>query len=140
MATADAINCGAVAVPSGSGAGAASAQVLAFARRALEIGDQEIQISLSTLQDIVRHIATMPGQRVIILVSPGFMNINALPMQSEIADRALHSGVVINSLDPAGLYTNMPDASEQRSPSPYIAAPDAAVPHHGTAIQSRYPG
>ena len=123
VATADAINCGAVAVPSGSGAGAASAQVLAFARRALEIGDQEIQISLSTLQDIVRHIATMPGQRVIILVSPGFMNINALPMQSEIADRALHSGVVINSLDPAGLYTNMPDASEQRAPSPYIAAP-----------------
>lgn len=132
VATTDAINCGAVSVPTASGiAGKAmpapgstvGAQVQALARRELEVGDQEIKTSLNTLQDVVRHIATMPGQRIIILVSPGFMNINALPTQSEIAERALHSGVIINSLDPAGLYTNTPDASEQRPPSPYIAAP-----------------
>jgi VWFA-related protein len=123
VATADAISCGAVIVSSVGGTNNASAQVRAFARRALEIGDQEIQVSLATLQDVVRHIAAMPGQRIIILVSPGFVNLNALPMQSEIADRALHSGVVINALDPAGLYTNMTDASEQRAPSAAIAAP-----------------
>jgi VWFA-related protein len=118
--TTDAINCGAVIVSSISQS-TAQAQVQAFARRVLEVGDQEISLSLNTLQDVVRRIATMPGQRVIILVSPGFMNLNALPQQSEIADRALHSGVVINSLDPAGLYTTMPDASEQRSPSFAVA-------------------
>lgn len=123
VATADAINCGAVVLTSGSGTGGAAAQVQAFARRELELGNQEIQVSLDTLHDVVRRIATMPGQRIIILVSPGFMNINALTQQSEIADRAVHSGVIINALDPAGLYTTMTDASEQRSPSPYIAAP-----------------
>jgi len=119
--TADAIDCGAVIVSS-TGSGSSQAQVYAFARRELETGDQEIKISLDALQDVVRHLAAMPGQRVIILVSPGFVNINALPTQSEIADRAVHSGVVINTLDPAGVYTNMPDASEQRAPSPAIAA------------------
>ena len=123
VATKDAIDCGAVVVAPGAPPSSASARVEAFARRELETGDQEIKISLAALQDVVRRIAAMPGQRVIILVSPGFMNINALPTQSEIADRALHSGVVINSLDPQGLYTNMPDASQQRSPSPAIAAP-----------------
>lgn len=131
VVTADAISCGAassatVKVPGSTASitvGNPSSQVQALARRVLETGDQEIQISLATLQDVVRHIAGMPGQRIIILVSPGFMNINAVPAQSAITDRALHSGVVINTLDPAGVYTNMPDASEQRSPSPAIAAP-----------------
>ncbi len=132
VAAADAVNCGAAAtatvtkgLPAGQSLslGNPVGLVHTVARRVLETGEQEIQISLTTLQDVVRRIASMPGQRIIILVSPGFMNINALPMQSEIANRALHSGVVINSLDPAGLYTNMPDASAQRSPSPNIAAP-----------------
>ncbi|MGA7461470.1 MAG: VWA domain-containing protein [Candidatus Korobacteraceae bacterium] len=132
VAAADAVNCGAAAtatVTKGLPAGQSLSLgnpvgiVHTVARRVLETGEQEIQISLTTLQDVVRRIASMPGQRIIILVSPGFMNINALPMQSEIANRALHSGVVINSLDPAGLYTNIPDASAQRSPSPNIAAP-----------------
>jgi len=122
VATTDAINCGAVIVQAGAPPDSAAIKVQAFARRELEVGDQEIQISLGTLQDIVRRIATMPGQRIIILVSPGFMNINALTTQSEIADRAVHAGVIINALDPAGLYTTMTDASEQRSPSPNIAA------------------
>jgi VWFA-related protein len=132
VAAADAVNCGAAAtatitkgLPAGQSLslGNPVGLVHTVARRVLETGDQEILISLTTLQEVVRRIASMPGQRIIILVSPGFMNINALPMQSEIANRALHSGVIINSLDPAGLYTNMTDASEQRSPSPAIAAP-----------------
>ena len=116
IVTADAVNCGAV-IASAS----AQNQVFVLARRELTFGDQEIRLSLGVLQDVVRQLATMPGQRTVILVSPGFMNINELPMESQIAERALHSNIVINALDAQGLYTNMPDASEQRSPSPAIA-------------------
>jgi VWFA-related protein len=132
VAAADAVNCGAAAtaivtkgLPAGQSLslGDPVGLIHTVARRVLETGDQEIRISLTTLQDVVRRIASMPGQRIIILVSPGFMNLNALTQQSEIADRAVHSGVIINALDPAGLYTTMTDASEQRAPSPYIAAP-----------------
>ena len=47
----------------------------------------------------------MPGQRSIILVSPGYYNPDQMQEQMEITDRALHSGVVISALDARGLYT-----------------------------------
>lgn len=118
VALQDAEECGAVVLPQGiSSSGAAQAQVRAYARRELDIGDQEIRASLGVLRDLVRRIAAMPGQRTIILVSPGFINREELQQQTEVAERALHSGVVINTLDARGLYTNSPDASETRSPS-----------------------
>jgi VWFA-related protein len=93
-----------------------------LAQRALDLGDHETQVSLSTVRDVVRRIAAMPGQRSIILVSPGFYNPDQLQEQMDIADRALHSGIVINALDARGLYAPMPDASVQ-APSHDIAGP-----------------
>ena len=93
----------------------------AAAMRALDLGDHETQVALASLNNVVRTIAAMPGQRSIILVSPGFYNPNQLQEQMEIADRALHSGVIISALDARGLYTIMPDISASRAPSPSIA-------------------
>ncbi len=123
---ADAINCGAIVVPTGNQLitltpGSSQAKIQTMARRNLEVGDQETNSALRALQDTVRRIAAMPGQRTIVLVSPGFLNINALQLQSELADRALRAGVIINTLDAQGLYTTMPDASQQSSPSHAIA-------------------
>jgi VWFA-related protein len=122
VATADAVDCGAVVVSSVGGPSGAETQVRSLARRALDLGDQETRLALDTLQAVIRRIAVMPGQRTIILVSPGFFNPDASQTQSEVADRAVHSGVVISSLDAQGVYTNMPDTSEQQSPSHIIAA------------------
>jgi hypothetical protein len=122
VATTDAVDCGAVVVSSVGGPSGAETQVRSLARRALDLGDQETRLALDTLQAVIRRIAVMPGQRTIILVSPGFFNPDASQTQSEVADRAVHSGVVISSLDAQGVYTNMPDASEQQSPSHAIAA------------------
>jgi VWFA-related protein len=126
VAVTNAETCGNVAINSlGVSYSTAYGRVQDLATRVLQIGDDEIRLSLASLQDVVRHIATMPGQRIVILVSPGFtMNIHALPTQSEIADRALHSGIVINALDPAGLYTHATDASEEFYP---VAGLDDAV-------------
>lgn len=95
--------------------------IRAYAHRSLSVGDDEVRLALGTLNDVVHRIAAMPGTRTIILVSPGFMNKDELQRQTEIAERALHMNVVINTLDARGLFTNMPDASQQRSPSATIA-------------------
>ncbi len=89
----------------------AGAQQMAQAAisRQLDQGNHETQISLSTLKGAVQRIVAMPGQRSIILLSPGYYNPDQKQEQMEITDRALHSGVVISALDARGLYTLTPD-------------------------------
>ena len=126
VALTDAIDCGAVtqaqnALTGAPLPGAGMGQMQAFVMRAMELGNQETHVSLSVLQDVVRRIAAMPGQRIVILVSPGFINPDNLTLQSDLTERALHSGVIISALDARGLYTGMPDASQTRSPTGTIA-------------------
>ena len=83
------------------------------ARQELTSGDHETRLSLGTLDHVVRRIGAMPGQRSILIVSPGFYNPDELYEQSDVTDRALHAYVTISALDARGLYTNMPDISVQ---------------------------
>jgi hypothetical protein len=46
----------------------------------------------------------MPGQRVLVFVSPGFLQTTIQSEASELADRATHSNIVINTIDVRGLY------------------------------------
>jgi len=103
----------------------AAAGQLAYstAVRELEAGNHETQVTLGSLKDVVRRIAAMPGQRSILVVSPGFYNPEQLWEQSDLAERALHSYVTINALDARGLYTAMPDASRSiHAPSSIVLA------------------
>ena len=93
----------------------------AYARQELSSADQEMRLSLGTIEAVVRRLAAMPGQRIIVVVSPGFMNTDVMHEQAEVVDRASHSNVVINTLDARGLYTSLPDVSQQRPPSASIA-------------------
>ncbi|HKW97272.1 MAG TPA: VWA domain-containing protein [Bryobacteraceae bacterium] len=88
------------------------------ASRRLSAGEHESRLALNVVQNVVRRLAGMPGQRSVILVSPGFFTtFDLLSYKSEVIDRAIHSNVVINALDARGLYALVPggDAS-QRSP------------------------
>ena len=125
--TQDALDCAFAGDPSQlvvaqSMARSAAMQELAF-------GDHETQVSLDSLKDAVRRIAAMPGRRSLILVSPGFIDPDQTQEQMEIADRALHSGVIISALDARGLYTDMQDAGSSRSPSHSIAGPMVQYKH-----------
>ena len=81
----------------------------------LSAGEHESRVSLESLKDVVRSVSRMPGQRSIVLVSPGFIVPDLQYEYTEIVDRAVRSQVVINSLDARGLYVFMPygDASHQ---------------------------
>jgi VWFA-related protein len=64
------------------------------------------------LAEILRRLAAMPGQRVLLLVSPGFSSnlqnatgfASAMSGASGIVGNANRSGIVINTLDVRGLY------------------------------------
>jgi VWFA-related protein len=75
------------------------------AMRQLSVGDQENNYTYRHLEDVLRRMSAMPGQRIMVLVSPGFILANSYLDESGIIDRANRANVVINTLDARGLYT-----------------------------------
>ena len=88
--------------------------VLPMARQVLSAGEQETQVSLATLKDAVRRMSAMPGERVLVLVSPGFLTLaEHQPEEYDVIDRALRANVIINVLNARGVYTTNIDASRR---------------------------
>ena len=102
VATEDAVQC----AFNGDQRMIAQAQNLARtgAERALSSGDSETQYAYRHLEDAVRRLGSMPGQRVLVLVSPGFIPSTMQYEASEMVDRATHANIVINTIDARGLY------------------------------------
>lgn len=90
------------------------------ASESLQIGDQDVRIALGFIREIVRKMGAMPGQRTLILVSPGFLTMteDAVAEKSRILDLAAHSNVTINAVDARGLYTATLEASDRSRGSP----------------------
>ncbi|HUK16873.1 MAG TPA: VWA domain-containing protein [Bryobacteraceae bacterium] len=87
---------------------------MSAAQQVLGPGHHETQVSLYVLMDTVMRMAAMPGQRNLILVSPGFYTlVEDRDDESKLLDRAIHANVVINTLNARGLYTIGLDASRQ---------------------------
>jgi len=83
--------------------------------RALQIGDQDVRLTLGSLREIVHKMGAMPGQRTLILVSPGFLTISAEAVleKSQILDMAAQASVTISAVDVRGLYATELDASTE---------------------------
>ncbi len=76
-------------------------------QQAEETWRQARQISADTL-DSIGHVADrlgkMPGTRVLLLASSGFLTATLEQQRDQIVNNALRAGVVINALDSKGLY------------------------------------
>jgi len=69
-------------------------------------GEGDASNAFRTLNNVVRLLGSMPGDRIMILVSPGMYLPETLQKNlSESIDRATRSGVIINTLDARGVYT-----------------------------------
>jgi VWFA-related protein len=81
----------------------------------LSAGEHESRVSLLTLKDVVHRVSRMPGQRSIILVSPGFIAPDLEYEYTAVVDSAVRSQIVISAMDARGLYVVLPygDASHQ---------------------------
>jgi VWFA-related protein len=129
-ATQDALQCsglGATATDSAALAVALqSAQLLAQAgaERELGLGESETHLVLMALKDVVRRMAAVPGQRTVVLVSPGFITPELEYEVADIIDHALHANIIVSTVDARGLYVNVPggDISGNNVPN-VIAAP-----------------
>jgi len=120
-AVADALACMSLDPTQPGAVAQAQAASRAVASQVLNTGDTESRVSLLSLKDAVRRISAMPGQRSIIVISPGFLTLfDLFQDKTAIIDRAIRSNVIISALNARGLYTIIPggDASQ---PSPQSA-------------------
>jgi VWFA-related protein len=104
VATEDALQC----AFSGDTRMTVQAQALASAAsaRALASGDAQTEYVYRHLEEATKRLSAMPGQRVMVLVSPGFIVTSMLTLEgSSLIDRANRSNIVINTIDARGLYT-----------------------------------
>lgn len=93
------------------------AQTLAesTALRMEEMGDEQTEYALRRLREVIDRMSLLPGQRSIVLISPGFIYPNREQEFSEIVDKAIRQNVFINTLDARGLY--VPDFGDISQPT-----------------------
>jgi VWFA-related protein len=75
-----------------------------------------VQQVLAALDLSIRVLGTMPGRRILLLNSSGFLSSDLESDVNRVIDNALRRGVVINALNVKGLYAEAPggNLSEQR--------------------------
>ena len=79
------------------------ASVLPMAQQVLNAGEQETRVALAALKDAVRRMSAMPGERILVLVSPGFLTLSEnQPDEYDAIDRALRANVLMNVLNARG--------------------------------------
>jgi len=99
------------------------AAVRGQAQAVLSAGEGQTEMVYRHLEDAMRRLGAMPGQRVMVFVSPGFLLTMQTREQGDLIDRANRSNIVINTIDARGLYTPnlLGDISE-----PTVGSPQAS--------------
>ena len=95
-----------------------------------EEGDEEIRIEFQELGNTLRLLGSKPGERVLLLASPGFILPDSLRfLFFLLVDHAGRSDVIINTLDARGLYTPdlLGDISQPSSDSPQTVGQAASA-------------
>jgi len=75
------------------------------AQTSLTQGDVDTEYAYRHMEDAMRRLAAMPGQRVLVFVSPGFIMSKLFTEASGVIDRAARANIVIDTIDARGLYT-----------------------------------
>jgi VWFA-related protein len=102
---------------------AAPTLVRAAVARVIARNEHTSQVSLEVLRNAVKRMSVLPGQRTLVLVSPGFLTlIGSKNEESVIIDRAIRANLVINALDMRGLAVEIADSSRPMPSAPgYLA-------------------
>jgi VWFA-related protein len=77
-----------------------------YVRDAYTSGRQETRAALAALRIVVQRMAAMPGQRSVVLVSPGFFVPPDLQnASSDLMELAIRTKVLVSSIDARGVWT-----------------------------------
>jgi len=113
---AEAAACGSGSMSSAQAALDTVRQVRVATKQVLAYGDRETNMALGAVEDVVRRISAMPGSRILVVVSPGFLlTRDHQSHEYDALDRAIRANVTVNTIDIRGLYVNTPggDASHK---------------------------
>src|SRR6266852_4322155 len=91
VATAETLHCAFHDDPLMTAAAQSMAQAAAYTT--LAQGDGETEYAYRHLEEVIRRLANMPGQRVLVLVSPGFITSTLQSEASEMVDRATRANI-----------------------------------------------
>lgn len=88
---------------------------LAAARWEMPRGEQATNFTLDVVNQVVRQMGNLPGQRTLILISSGFIALTpaALEAKSRVMDIAARANVTINVLDARGIDAEMEDENKR---------------------------
>jgi VWFA-related protein len=105
------------------------------AMQSLTDSETQSTAALRGIETVVRALTSLPGQRSTVIVSGGFLTETLHFEISQITDRALRAGVIVNALDARGLYA---DTTLDPSRSSLANTSDApsSLEKHNMLIQS----
>jgi VWFA-related protein len=88
-----------------------------IAQRIVKVMGRDYVESFSAIDEIVRRMATLPGQRALILISPGFeiRDPEVSAAESQMINLAAQSNVTISTLSARGLYTTSATAGYDKN-------------------------
>jgi VWFA-related protein len=128
VATAEIANCNRCSVTDPQCMSIAQKMVQGEATQSLSFSETQSTAVLRGIESLVRRMTSLPGQRSMVIVSGGFLTDTLRFEVSQISDRALRAGVIINALDARGLYTdpslNISENAVANSPNPELLALD----------------
>jgi VWFA-related protein len=83
------------------------------AHRAVDMGERDFRSNLKFLRLVISTMGELPGQRILIFMSPGFLTFSqeAMELKSQLLQIASQANVTINAIDVRGLYTTDLEAS-----------------------------
>jgi VWFA-related protein len=73
------------------------------------VAEQFSQDTLGVITDVIHYLGRMPGHRMMVLASSGFLTQTLADKQDKVIDAALNANVIINSLDAKGLVAEVPN-------------------------------
>ncbi len=107
VAIQDYMNCSGISPKDPGAAQTAGNIVSASAGRVLNIAETEEQRTYQSLEALIRRMSVLPGQRVIVMMSPGFFVLPSMHLpEGEVIERATKENVVINTIDARGLWVS----------------------------------
>ncbi len=98
---------------------AARAMAQAMAAGVLGREDSSTEYALRHMEEVMRRLAGMPGQRIMVFLSPGFITSTLHLEFSDLVDRATKANIVVNTIDARGLYT--PDMGDIADPTTNVS-------------------
>jgi VWFA-related protein len=107
----------------------AKSQALAQAQSSQSNDETKVTYTTRGLDQLIQRMSRLPGQRSVIMASPGFLTLENPQSEWELIERAVRANVVINSLDVRGLWVPQPfgEVSNPVPTTPGTAGPEASM-------------